>query len=457
MNLTFRSRIFIYLLIVSLSGVFITSFTIFFGVENQFSNYLQKSREEQVEEIKQIAISQYERNGELMNEQIDDITHRHAMSEDLYYQLYDGDGDLLLDTTSSHSMMGMMNGMHGSRSDATDDLQSDSYPLTKNGRTVGALVVFYPDELTGEDFIFLNEIKRNIILAVIVTVVLSVLFSLLFSNRLTSGLKKIIHAVTGFRNSQRKSRVPVEELTDEMRPLGESFNELAESLAQEESLRKQFTANFAHEIRTPLATLRSHIEAFQDGVWEPDENKLGQCHDELMRLVRLVNELEKLIAAENPQIRLDKTKIEVGKLLSSIESQFSSLFMKKGVDLKIDYSEGERWFFGDRDKVIQILTNLINNALQYTPEGKSVFITVKGTSDELTFIVQDQGKGIHVDDLPFLYERFYRGDKSRDRKTGGIGIGLSIVKALVEAHGGNIQIESELGVGTTAKVQLPTK
>ncbi|MFB1050973.1 sensor histidine kinase [Paraliobacillus sp. JSM ZJ581] len=457
MNLTFRSRIFIYLLIVSLSGVFITSFTIFFGVENQFSNYLKKSREEQIAEIKQIALSQYERNGELINDQIDDITHRHAMTEDLYYQLYDSDGNLLLDTTSAHSMMGMMNRMHGSKSDKTDDYQSDTYSLSSNGRTVGTLVVFYPENLTGEDFIFLNEIKRNIVLAVIITVVLSVLFSLLFSNRLTGGLKKIIHAVTGLRKSQWRSRVPVHELTDEMRPLGESFNQLAESLAKEEMLRKQFTANFAHELRTPLATLRSHIEAFQDGIWEPDSNKLGQCHEELMRLVRLVNELEKLIAAENPQIRLDKTKIEVGKLLTSIDNQFSSLFLKKGVNLKVDYPKDQRWFFGDRDKIIQILTNLVNNALQYTPEGKSVFIYLKGTASELTFIVQDQGEGIKKDDLPFLYERFYRGDKSRDRKTGGIGIGLSIVKALVEAHDGKIKIASELGVGTTVSVQFPVE
>ncbi|CQR47320.1 Alkaline phosphatase synthesis sensor protein PhoR [Paraliobacillus sp. PM-2] len=457
MNLTFKSRIFIYLLIVSLCGVFITSFTIFFGVENQFSDYLKKNREEQIAEIREIALLQYDRNGELMNEQIDDITHRHAMSEDLYYQLYDRDGDLLLDTTSFLSMMGMMNGMHGSSSKESDNYQSDSYPLKQNGRTVGTLVVFYPEELTGEDFIFLNEIKRNILLAVLITIILSVLFSLLFSNRLTTGLRKIIHAVTGLRKSQWRSRVPVQELTEEMRPLGESFNQLAESLAKEETLRKQFTANFAHELRTPLATLRSHIEAFQDGIWEADAKKLEQCHDELMRLVRLVNELEKLIAAENPQIRLDRTNIELGKLLTSIENQFSSLFMKKGVDLKINYPEEQRWFSGDRDKVIQILTNLVNNALQYTPEGKSVFIDIAATDTEMTFIVKDEGKGISKEDLPFLYERFYRGDKSRDRKTGGIGIGLSIVKALVEAHQGKIKIQSQLGVGTTVKVQFPIK
>ena len=128
--------------------------------------------------------------------------------------------------------------------------------------------MFYPEQLMGEDFIFLKSIKRNILIAVVVTVILSILFSLLFSNRLTSGFKNLINAIAELRNHQWRTRIPVKELTDEMRPLGESFNQLAESLAKEETLRKEFTANFAHELRTPLATLRSHIEAFQDGIWE---------------------------------------------------------------------------------------------------------------------------------------------------------------------------------------------
>jgi len=307
----------------------------------------------------------------------------------------------------------------------------------------------------GEDFIFLKSIKRNILLAVMVTVILSILFSLLFSNRLTSGFKKLINAIAELRNHQWRTRIPVKELTDEMKPLGESFNQLAASLAKEERLRKEFTANFAHELRTPLATLRSHIEAFQDGIWEPDSKRLEQCHEELMRLVRLVKELEKLIAAENPQIRLDKTRLETGKLLSFIKEQFNPLFMKKGVNLEVQNTEEQHWFNGDRDKIIQILTNIVNNALQYTPQGKRVSVYIEEKNDQISFIVKDEGEGISEDDLPFLFERFYRGDKSRDRETGGVGIGLSIVKALVEAHQGEIKIDSQLNVGTTVEVQLP--
>lgn len=453
MNLTLRTRILLYLLVVSLSGVFITSFTIFFGVENQFTDYLKKNREERIETIKKEVLQQYDETGELTNEQLNNMLHQQAMPENLYFKLYDSNGELLIDSTSLRSMMGMMNGTQSSID--PNDYQSTSYQLKNNNEVIGNLTVFYPEQLMGEDFIFLKSIKRNILLAVMVTVILSILFSLLFSNRLTSGFKKLVNAIAELRNHQWRTRIPVKELTDEMKPLGESFNQLAASLAKEERLRKEFTANFAHELRTPLATLRSHIEAFQDGIWEPDSKRLEQCHEELMRLVRLVKELEKLIAAENPQIRLDKTRLETGKLLSFIKEQFNPLFMKKGVNLEVQNTEEQHWFNGDRDKIIQILTNIVNNALQYTPQGKRVSVYIEEKNDQISFIVKDEGEGISEDDLPFLFERFYRGDKSRDRETGGVGIGLSIVKALVEAHQGEIKIDSQLNVGTTVEVQLP--
>jgi signal transduction histidine kinase len=443
----------LYLLVVSLSGVFITSFTIFFGVENQFTDYLKKNREERIETIKKEVLQQYDETGELTNEQLNNMLHQQAMPENLYFKLYDSNGELLIDSTSLRSMMGMMNGTQSSID--PNDYQSTSYQLKNNNEVIGNLTVFYPEQLMGEDFIFLKSIKRNILLAVMVTVILSILFSLLFSNRLTSGFKKLVNAIAELRNHQWRTRIPVKELTDEMKPLGESFNQLAASLAKEERLRKEFTANFAHELRTPLATLRSHIEAFQDGIWEPDSKRLEQCHEELMRLVRLVKELEKLIAAENPQIRLDKTRLETGKLLSFIKEQFNPLFMKKGVNLEVQNTEEQHWFNGDRDKIIQILTNIVNNALQYTPQGKRVSVYIEEKNDQISFIVKDEGEGISEDDLPFLFERFYRGDKSRDRETGGVGIGLSIVKALVEAHQGEIKIDSQLNVGTTVEVQLP--
>src|SRR5699024_9469043 len=140
-----------------------------------------------------------------------------------------------------------------------------------------------------------------------------------------------------------RTRVPVKELSDEMKPLGESFNRLAESLSKEEILRKQFTADFAHEIRTPLATLRSQMEAFQDGVFEPTPNRLQQSHDKSMRLLRVVGKLEELLAAENRQIELNRSNIVVGYLLRLLDGQFTPAFQEKGVSLNIQKATKKYW------------------------------------------------------------------------------------------------------------------
>ncbi|MBC9826177.1 sensor histidine kinase [Carnobacterium inhibens] len=455
MNLTLRLRILLYLLLVSLSGILITSITIFSGVENQFTDYVTTNRVKSIQTIKKEVIQQYDDTGELTNEQLENTMHQQAMSESLYYKIYNNNDNLLIDSTSLGSMMKMMNGSQPSSN--FDEYQSDSYQLKTGNQVIGNLTVYYSGQLIGDEFVFLKSIKRNIILAVLFTVILSILTSLLFSKRLTSGVNKLVTGVTELRNHQWKIPIPLKDLTGEMKPLGESFNQLADSLVKEETLRKQFTANFAHELRTPLATLRSQIEAFQDGIWKPDETRLEQFHAELMRLVRLVNDLEKLIAAENPQIKLNKTKLETGEILSFIEDQFISLFVEKGVSLEIQGKKESLWFYGDYDKIIQILINIVNNALQYTQPENKVSLCVEEKENYIIFIVKDEGEGISEEDLPLLFERFYRGDKSRDRKTGGVGIGLSIVKAFVEAHRGEIKIRSQLNVGTTVELHFPKK
>lgn len=454
MHLNLRSKILIYILIVSLSGVFLTSFTIFFGVENQFVSYLKKNRENSRELIENGIIEQYNETGNLMNDQLINVIREQAMVEDLFYKVYDTDGNIIIDTTDMLGMMDMMGGMHD-RSPSNDDYDSASYNIQVNEMLIGTMEIYFPTELMGQDSTFLSAIKQNIFMAVLVIVILSILFSLLFSRRLTVGFNKLVKTIEEFRNHKRQVRVPVSELSDEMKPLGESFNQLAESIAKEEKLRKQFTADFAHELRTPLATLRSQIEAYQDKVWEPTPKRLQQSHDELMRLVRLVNELEKLIAAENPQIRLEKTNLEAGQLVSLVNDHFESVFQKKGVELITHQPMEAHWFTGDHDRIVQVLTNIINNALQYTPRGKKVTIDILEERHHISFRVKDEGTGISEEDLPYLFERFYRGDKSRDRKTGGIGIGLSIVKALIDAHHGQIKVESEKGLGAIVTISFP--
>ncbi|MFT8320790.1 MAG: ATP-binding protein [Bacillus sp. (in: firmicutes)] len=453
MRLTLRSKVLFYLLIVSFAGILTTSLSILWGFDNQFSEYLQKNREENSSVIENKSIETYKKTGKLVDDQLVNMMHQQAMTDHLFYRIYNIDGQMVADTTM---MLGMMDSM-GMHSDNEKDTKYKmiTYDLTSDDHPIGVIKVYYPKQMIGKEITFSETIKKNTYLAIIVTVILAILFSLLFSKRLTTGFKKLTNAIQELQEHKSHTFVPVAELTGELRPLAESFNQLADSLAKEEVLRKQFTADFAHEIRTPLATLRSQIEAYLDGVFEPTSTRLQQSHNELMRLVRLVNELEKLLAVENPQIKLYKTSIEVRNILTFIEECFQPAFQKKGVKLNVQKPKGEHWFIADKDRVIQILTNIINNALQYTPEGNNVIIRTDQSKGYLKFIVQDEGMGIAEKDLPYIFERFYRGDKSRDRKTGGMGIGLSIVKALVDAHRGKIEIESNSNAGTKVIIYLP--
>jgi two-component system, OmpR family, sensor histidine kinase BaeS len=451
---TLRAKILFYFLLVSLAGVLIVSLSVQWGFEASFNHYINENRLDRINQMTKALELEYKERGMFTGERVSQLLFEQAKSDGLYYKIYTTDDILLLDSTS---VGGISEELELERNPYVDSNWQTSTELIKiNDKTIGKMKIYYPKGFIDSEYVFLQTIKKYLIIAVGITVILAFVFSMLFSKRLTAGFNSLSAAVTELTLHKKNVRVPLEGLSEEMKQLGIAFNDLSMSLEKEERLRKEFTGDLAHELRTPLATLRSQIEAFQDGIWEPTPSRLQQSHGELMRLVRLVNELEKLLAAENPQIRLDKTKLEVGKILSSIQELQEPIFRQKGVGLHVIPAEEKIEFKGDPDKVTQILTNVVNNALKYTPAGGNVTISAINDEEEMAgFMIKDEGIGMSSQDLPHIFERFYRGDKSRDRKTGGIGIGLSIVKALVEAHKGTITVESELDKGTTFIILFP--
>jgi two-component system, OmpR family, sensor histidine kinase BaeS len=451
---TLRSRILFYFLIVSLIGILALSIFIQYGFNSSFKSYLDHNREKKIERVIGEVQKDYMQNGHFSSDPIYGILHEYAMSDQLYFQLFDQMDHLQMD---SSRIRGMMNSL-GLTEPVTNGEQwlSKSYILKVDNKVIGKLTAIYPEGLIDDEYTFLQTIQLYIYASVCLTIVLAIIFSLIFSKKLTSGLKKLSFATKELRQHNLNIRIPLSGLPTEVKELAISFNKLAESLAKEEMLRKQFTGDLAHELRTPLATLRSQIEAFQDGVWEPTPQRLQQCHEELMRLVRFVNEMEKLLAAENPQIRLEKVDLEAGSVVTALWEMFIPLCKQKGVDLLLREPLQEEWFKADKDRLMQILTNVLNNALKYTPEGNSVTLSVLSEEDDFVgFMIEDEGPGMSEDDIPHIFERFYRGDKSRDRKTGGVGIGLSIVKALMDAHNGVIKVKSKLNKGTSMILWFP--
>lgn len=451
---TLRSKILFYLVLISMIGILIVSFFIQYGFEESFNRYLDRNREKKIDRIITEIEKDYRKNGHFTSDPVFGFLHEHAMTDQLYFQLYDRFGQLQMD---SSNIRGMLNSLGLTEpAPVGEEWHSKTYTLKVDNAMIGRLVAIYPKGLIDDEYTFIQTIQLYIYAAVCLTIVLAIIFSMLFSKKLTSGLNKLSFAAGELRQHNLDIRIPLSGLPTEVKQIAVSFNNLAESLAKEEMLRKQFTGDLAHELRTPLATLRSQIEAFQDGIWEPTPMRLQTSHEELMRLVRLVNELEKLLAAENPQIRLEKIELEAGSVLAALWEIFMPLFKEKGVGLQIEEPPQEEMFEADKDRLMQILSNILNNALKYTPAGKNVTISVVTEKEGYVgFKILDEGSGIKEDDIPYVFERFYRGDKSRDRKTGGVGIGLSIVKALMDAHKGVVKVKSRLNKGTSITLWFP--
>lgn len=448
---TLQSKLMFYFVLVSLSGIIFVSLAIQYSFFGGFKDYLDTKRMEQVEGVTERLEQEYRNNGILTGETMMSIFNQHAMVDKMFFKLFDENNRLLFD---SSEQLNMMNSHMMMDIPSLEDLDSSEFLLTVDGEKIGLLVALYPIEYIDIDSQFLEQFNKYIVWVAVTMIFISIAISFLFSKKLTQGLRQVSNATRELMKNNLDIRVPDEKHVEEIEQLAKSFNELALSLKNQEKLRKQFTNDLAHELRTPLATLRSQNEAFIDGVWEPTPVRLKQGHDELMRLVRLVDELEQLLAAESPQIQLQLSEISAKDGLQSLHASFEPLFEQKGIEFLIEEPNVNLYFLADRDRFFQIMINLLNNALKYTSEGGKVTVKVHQENEYLTFVIEDNGQGISELDLPHLYERFYRGEKSRNRKTGGVGIGLSIVKALIDANKGKISIESERNKGTIVKVSF---
>jgi two-component system sensor histidine kinase BaeS len=230
---------------------------------------------------------------------------------------------------------------------------------------------------------------------------------------------------------------------DEIGEMGHAFNHMVESLEKIEKMRKDLVANVAHELRTPLNNIRGELEAIQDRLLEPSPKTIDSLHEEVLRLVRLVEALQRLSQIDAEIQVLTKKRFDLDAVVFQLLQKEQPRFDQKGIRLKI---EGEPLFVvADLDQIIQVVQNLIQNILQYTPGGGEAGVHIKKEENRAKVKFTNSGEGIREEDLPHIFERFFRAEKSRSREWGGAGIGLSIVKQIVEAHGGSVGANSKPG------------
>ena len=243
---------------------------------------------------------------------------------------------------------------------------------------------------------------------------------------------------------------------DEVGELGNSFNEMARALERAEQQRRTMTADIAHELRTPLSNVRGYLEAIRNGIVAPDAPIIDTLYEQTLHLSRLVEDLRLAAIVEAGALRLERGPVLVQEIAEDTVDAFRTRAAERRLTLTLDARPDLPEVSADRTRLHQIVANLLENALMHTPEGGRVTVSAGRAEDGWVRLeVADSGPGIPPDEIPFIFDQFYRVDPSRTRETGGAGLGLTIVKRLVEAHGGRVSAESEVGLGTRISVELP--
>ena len=305
---------------------------------------------------------------------------------------------------------------------------------------------------------FLASVHQSLLWVGLIILLVGLGISYLLARSITVPLRNLSRATEQIEQGNFNQKVLVDK-DDEIGHLATVFNSMAETLATNNNMRRQLFANIAHELRTPLAIIQGNLEGMVDGVIEPSKEQLSSLHEEAVRLNRLIRDLRDLSLAEVRQLNLEKAPTDINQLVIRTMYMLKPMSDAKKIRMECALAEGLPEIEVDSDRISQVFYNIIVNAIRYSPERGIVKVTTALTSEEgkkyLKISFTDGGLGIPPEDLPYIFEHFYRGDKSRDRKSGGSGIGLAIVKQLVEIHGGQVMVTSKLGEGSTFTVLLP--
>lgn len=287
---------------------------------------------------------------------------------------------------------------------------------------------------------FVDSVHTYLINASIIAAVLAALLSFLLTRTVLRPLSQMTDITKSVASGDYSARVEVGS-QDEVGQLGHAFNRMADNLERIEQLRRTMVVDLAHELRTPLTSLRGYLEAMDDGVVEPSTETLGILQDEIMRLVRLVESLNQLTKADAARAYLQRQQVDLSDLIRQALELDRFQFGARDIAVETDLPDAPVIVNGDRDKLFQVLRNLTQNAWQYTPAGGVLRVDASVDGHEVVVGFANDGAGLSEEMISVIFERFYRGEKSRSRESGGAGIGLAIVKELVEAHGGAVGAE----------------
>jgi len=437
------------LLLVIISAIALSSaFVLRELMIHDFGKYLEGEMEDRIYWV----IADLERTYEKYSGWKEDIITEDtvwALMLGLEIRIRDGNDKIVMDSEKAlnsltPSVKRKLNAILHYRSPKTDNI-FQPYPLFLAGKEIGSLDVRFLKPR--KESIFIARSNTFLLISLLILGVVAILLSVLFSKKLTNPIKNLDSATEAIMEGNLKRRVAISG-NDEIGRLSETFNKMAQKLELQESLRRKLISNVAHELRTPLGAMRSEMEGIMDNIVPLDQKQIQSLYEETGRLQHILEGIEDLAEAEASAITLGKQLVELKPFLTHIVERFSSLSQDKGVSIELECAD-TIMINADPEKLSQIVINLLSNSLKATETGGYVHLKAGRSTSEVFMEVKDTGIGIKQEALPFIFERFYKVSE------GGLGLGLTIVKELVEAHGGRIEVKSEFGKGSAFTVFIP--
>ena len=329
--------------------------------------------------------------------------------------------------------------------------------ITKDNQVIGVLVpIPMPFQGRPREVEFIDRTNRILLYGALIGAVIALLLGTLLSRTLTRPIRELTRATHAVSEGDLSQQVPVRS-NDELGELAQAFNKMSSELSRSVNARKQMTADIAHELRTPLSLILGHAEAVHDGVLPPSHENFEIIREEATRLEHLVNDLRILSLADAGELSIAPQSVEPQRLLQEVAAIYQYQTQRKNITLDLEFASPLPEIEVDPGRMTQVLTNVLDNAFRYTPEGGRIVLSAKEIDDQVEIAVRDSGPGLKPEDLDRIFDRFYRTDSSRQREDGGSGLGLAIGRSIVQAHGGQLSAESEPGKGLKVMIRLPKK
>lgn len=448
-TISFTKRVMLVSIAVSLITI-ISSVVVLSAVWNQhFQSYTRENVQRVADGTAAAIADGYEQsNGDWYGGALSAATSASSLYDSVYLQVRTIDGTIVYDDRA--------NDVLGSVDVKEDGSNVASAPIMVDGEKVGTVLVRVPGSetlLTKFDEDFRDKSYNAMIFAAVIALIIAMVMGAIFARTIAAPVKKITNAAKALKEGDYSARTGMTG-SDEIARLGNMFDLMADSVESNRKLERRLVTDVAHELRTPLMAIQSTVEAMIDGVFKPDAERLETLNSEVQRLSRLVDALLKLSRLESRTKPIEQKKVDLTEMLSSVVQTHQAYIHDAGLNLEFEY-DPHVYVFGDTDLLRQATANLISNAVRYTPEGGTITIMARKGDLMGQIVVKDTGIGLTPEEAKLVFQRFWRADSGRARATGGLGIGLSVVKEIVEQHNGWVRVEGRPNEGACFTIYIP--